>query len=49
MCAPLLALVVAWAFASGAATEAKDGRARGCLHLVCGIAALVVGGLVSSL
>ena len=47
--APLLAVVVSWSFASGAATEAKNGRARGYLHLVCGFAALVVGGLVSSL
>ncbi len=46
---PLVALAVAWGFASGAATEARNGRARGYLHLACGIAALVVGGLVSSL
>src|SRR5690625_1606401 len=46
--APMLGVLVAWGFASGAATEAKNGRARGYVHLLCGIAALVVGGLVSS-
>ena len=47
--APVLAVVVAWGFASGAATEGRQGRARGYLHLLAGIAALVIGGLVSSL
>lgn len=47
--APLLAVVVAWAAASGASVEAKNGRARGYLHLLVGVAALVIGGLVSSL
>lgn len=47
--APLLAVVVAWAAASGASVEAKNGRARGYLHLLFGVAALVIGGLVSSL
>lgn len=46
--APMLAVLVAWGFASGAATEAKNGRARGYVHLLCGIAALVVGAVVSS-
>src|SRR5690625_1472760 len=46
--APMLAVLVAWGFASGAATEAKNGRARGYVHLLGGIAALVVGGVVSS-
>lgn len=44
---PVLAVVLAWGFASGAATEGRQGRARGYLHLLAGIAALVIAGLVS--
>ncbi|WP_147917853.1 hypothetical protein [Ruania zhangjianzhongii] len=47
--APILAAVLAWGFASGAATEGRQGRARGYLHLLAGIAALVIAGLVSNL
>lgn len=44
---PVLAVVLAWGFASGAATEGRQGRARGYLHLLAGIAALGIAGLVS--
>ena len=44
---PVLAVILAWGFASGAATEGRQGRARGYLHLLAGIAALVIAGLVS--
>lgn len=47
--APIGAVILAWGFASGAAVEARQGRARGYLHLLAGIAALVVGGMVSAL
>lgn len=47
--APVLAVVFAWGCASGAATEGRQGRARGYLHLLAGVAVLIVGGLVSSL
>ena len=47
--APVLGVLLAWGFASGAATEGRQGRARGYLHLLAGIAALVISGLVSAL
>ena len=46
---PVLVVVIAWGFASGAATEGRQGRARGYLHLFAGVATLVIGGLVNSL
>lgn len=45
--APLLAVTISWAFASGASVEAKQGRARGYLHLLAGIAALAIAVVVS--
>lgn len=44
---PLLCLVLCWSFASGANTEAKQGRRRGYFYLVAGVIALVLAWWVS--
>jgi len=44
---PLLFLVLCWSFASGAATEAKQGRRRGYLYLLAGAVALFLAWWVS--
>ena len=46
--APVLAVVLAWGFASGAATEGRQGRVRGYLYVLAGVAVLVGAGLVGS-
>ena len=44
---PLLFMVLCWSFASGAATEAKQGRRRGYLYVVAGAVALFLAWWVS--
>ena len=44
---PLLFLVLCWSFASGAATEANQGRRRGYLYLLAGAVALFLTWWVS--
>ena len=39
---PLLCLVLCWSFASGAATEAKQGRRRSWLYLSAGVSAMLL-------
>lgn len=44
---PLLFLVLCWSFASGAATEANQGRRRGYLYVIAGAVALFLAWWVS--